>query len=214
MVLARALVGGAAASTALRLPTARPGAYLRNVWSRELELFVEPSAPVGYREAARPGTLRIHHTWRDPSTWRGTPAALPWLGVGVALGALGVRAGGDDPRASLALVGILLAWLSLTVLFAWEVLARAVNRTRIVLDAQALWVSHGPLPLAGARPLRVLRAAIASFHVEPRRDERGALAQHVVVETREGVRFSLLSVDDVERASRVRDALHAHIGGR
>ncbi|AKF09079.1 hypothetical protein [Sandaracinus amylolyticus] len=179
--------------------------------SREIELFVEPAPSAGYRDSPRAGTLRIEHTWRDAAAWRGAPAALPWLGVGIALGALGVRAGGDDPRASLALLGIVAAWLSLTVLFAWEVLARLVNRTRITFDQRALRVVHGPVPLATLRSLRIVRSEIAAFFVEPRRTERGELVHHVAVETVAGVRTTLLALACARRAVTVRDALARHL---
>ncbi|UJR78428.1 Hypothetical protein I5071_4550 [Sandaracinus amylolyticus] len=136
---------------------------------------------------------------------------MPWLGVGVALGALAVRAGGDDPRASIALLGIVAAWLALTALFAWEVVARLVNRTRITLDERALRVVHGPLPLATLRSTRIVRGEIASFFVEPRRTDQGDLVHHVAVETVTGARTTLLALGCARRAATVRDALLRHL---
>lgn len=175
---------------------------------------VDPATTaVGYRDVAPRAALVIRRAWRAASPWHAAPASVPWLGIGIALGALASRAAGHEPRSSALLVAVLGAWLVLTLVLAWEALARLVNHTRIVLDARGLRVTHGPVPLPGARSVAIDRAALAGFAVErDRRAGAGALPC-VVARTRDARgREHLLELDDPAHARLVAEALSRHLG--
>ncbi|MDQ3035446.1 MAG: hypothetical protein M3Y87_23780 [Myxococcota bacterium] len=182
-------------------------ASLRLSLPPDLTLAREPAPPTGYRDVARGETLVLERRWSTGTPWHAMPALIPWLGIGVALSALALRASGEDPRSSFLLVGVLLGWVALTMLLGWEGLAHAVNRTRIAVGDEGLRVTHGPLPLASARPWGVARAELAGFEIEhePRGDL--GLVHWVTARRRDGCRMRMVELADAHAARSVRDAL-------
>ena len=173
----------------------------------DLTIAVEPPPPAGYRDVAHGETLVIERRWSVGTPWHAMPAAVPWLGIGVALGALASRAAGADPRSSIVLVAVLCGWLALTVLLGWEALARAATRTRIALGDRSLQVTHGPLPLPSARPWSLARAELVGFEIELEPRAELGLAHWVAARRKDGTRVRVVEVADAVSARDVRDAL-------
>jgi hypothetical protein len=186
---------------------------LVRVVAPELTVRWEPVAACGYRDAARGDALVVERRWSPFPPWQAVPAIVPWLGIGIVLTALAARTASQDPRSSALLVMILLGWLAMTALLAWEALAGVVNRTRIVLDRHGLRVGHGPLPLASAATWALAREDVAGFAVElePRGDL--GLAHWVIARHADGSRLRLVEVGDAKLATELRDTLAAHHGG-
>jgi hypothetical protein len=173
----------------------------------EVQLRVLPAPPRGYRERAAGEGLEIEQPWVGRAPWHAAPAAIPWLGIGLALAALVTRAAGVDPRSSVLLLALLGGWLLLTLLFAWDFVTCLVNRTRIRLDDAGLHASHGPLPSTEAHAWSLTRAELRAFRVEVERAASRPDAHRVIVEARDGSRRLVLELEDAGRAAEIRDAL-------
>jgi hypothetical protein len=168
-----------------------------------------PTLPAGLRIEHKPPGLILTVLWRNMASWALLPLALVAAGIPVMLVLKTRELPWNHPIQSLpAIFGIV------ALIFAFVVMRRLVNTTRIEVSPERIRISHGPLPWR--RSMEVASATIHRIEVRPYRwryDAAEVIHHHLWVVHRDGTETCLLERDATEeQTNHLRDEVQRVLG--